>query len=404
MDQPDTQAEKTSKKVTPGPSDAPPAEPAAEAKRKNTRTAAPGADTPETAAEPAGFPPNDLGVVMPPVPAAPQDEAYEETDIFLWANNLVQYVDDLKIELYFFSKKYTVFRTKLAGEVSRQLRPLFLDDILEYVLGGIEKGLTVRNFEEAEKEDLVLQKTRIRNVDKLVYTLDWLKTQATAIEEFSDADHGLNHMKGVIAKCSHKDLPTFYLIKNLPASQVMKGHTAWMLKDGVFRPFDTMSALKIPGDNQLLAVGQDLFVFNQSKLKSLFGYDAKAAYVARQKVKEIESHFKLSFAEGIGLQALAKGKPSVIKKLQQLEPGKIKQQELLDHADELGIELLVDDAGAIIIMDDKDLTKFVNLLNDDYVESNLTGQRYEIIRKRLLKQTESETFSGEAAKNPFGAA
>ena len=31
-------------------------------------------------------------------------EGYQETDIFQWANNLVQYVDDLKIDLYFFNK------------------------------------------------------------------------------------------------------------------------------------------------------------------------------------------------------------------------------------------------------------------------------------------------------------
>ena len=44
-----------------------------------------------------------------------------------------------------------------------------------------------------------------------------------------------------------------------------------------------------------------------------------------------------------------------------------------------------DESGAIIIMDDKDLATFVNLLNDDYIESALTGQRYEIVRKKPLK-------------------
>lgn len=46
---------------------------------------------------------------------------------------------------------------------------------------------------------------------------------------------------------------------------------------------------------------------------------------------------------------------------------------------------MTDDDGAIIIMDSKDLNKFVNLLNDDYVESALTGNRYEIKSKKLLK-------------------
>ena len=41
-------------------------------------------------------------------------------------------------------------------------------------------------------------------------------------------------------------------------------------------------------------------------------------------------------------------------------------------------------------MDDKDLTRFVNLLNDDYMESPLTGIRYEIKSKRELKPADEE--------------
>lgn len=85
------------------------------------------------------------------------------------------------------------------------------------------------------------------------------------------------------------------------------------------------------------------------------------------------------------MQTLIEGKRSIIKKLQKLDTTAVKQEQLLEHADELGIEMMQDDTGAIIIMDDRDMSKFVNLLNDDYMESPLTGQRYEIIQKRLLK-------------------
>lgn len=316
---------------------------------------------------------------------------YQQTDIFAWANNLVQYVDDLKITLYFFNKNRTVYRVKVIGEVMRQLRPLFLDEILEYILGGAENGLRVRTFEEAEKEDNVLQYTPAANVEKLTEILNWLKHQSQEIEEFNDADHDLKRIKGVIAHCSHKDFPaSFYIIKSIPTSQIMKGHTAWMLKDGAFRPFDTQSGLKVPGENHLLVVGHDLFVFNQAKLKSLFGYDAKEAYIAQAKAAEIEKQYKLSFETGAGFQSLLKDKPSLVKKLQKVEPGLVKQQDIIDHAEEMGVGLMTDEQGQIIIMDSKDLATFVNLLNDDYVESPMTGQRYEIIRKRPLKPPADE--------------
>lgn len=316
---------------------------------------------------------------------------YEETDIFAWTNNLVQYVDELQVNLYFFNKNNTVYRAKLGGNIERQLRPLFIDEILEFVLGGIENGLIVRGFEEAEKEDNVLQKTQIKNVDKLVEVLNWLKFESHNIEVFKESEHDLKRIKGVIAVCSHKDIEKpFYVIKQLPVSQIMKGHTAWLLKDDIFKPFDQMSALKIPGENHLLAINQDLFVFNQSKLKALFGYDAKAAVIAAKKVEEIEANFSLSYASGVSLQSLVKGKPAAVKKLQNIEPTAIKQKDLIEHSDELGVGLMTDDSGAIIMMDDKDVTRFVNLLNDDYIESPVTGQRYEIIKKKLLKPAEEE--------------
>ena len=81
---------------------------------------------------------------------------------------------------------------------------------------------------------------------------------------------------------------------------------------------------------------------------------------------------------------------ATIKKLQKIEPSKVKQQDLVNHAEELEVGLMTDDKGAIIILDDKDLTRFVNLLNDDYMESPMTGERYEVIKKRPLKAPSEE--------------
>jgi hypothetical protein len=157
-----------------------------------------------------------------------------------------------------------------------------------------------------------------------------------------------------------------------------------MIRDRQDRQFDADAALRIPPDNQLLVLDQDMYVFSEAKLKSLFGYDAKQAAIAEQKVREIEENFKLSFGEGDSIQSLIKGKGKIIKKLQKIDR-RVTQDQLLSHAEEMGIEMMTDDAGAIIIMDGKDMDKFVNLLNDDYMESPMTGIRYEILNKRELK-------------------
>lgn len=316
---------------------------------------------------------------------------YQETDVFLWANNIVQYKDDLKIDVFLINKNYIVYKTARGSGIAKQLEPIFLDEMLEFVLKGAGEGMQVRDFEAAEAEDNVLQRTLLTKVDKAREVLGWVRTQEHEIEVFVEEEHDFKRIKGVMARVSHKDLDKpFYVFKVLPQSNIMRGKQGWMMRDGKFTAFDADAAVRIPTEPQLLLLDQDLYVFNQTKLKQLFGYDAKEASIAEQKVNEIERNFRLSFDGGNNMQTLIKGKKSIIKKLQKIDPTAIKQDELLTHAEDLGIELMQDESGAIIIMDDKDLIKFVNLLNDDYVESALTGQRYEIVRKKLLKPEEED--------------
>lgn len=319
-----------------------------------------------------------------------EDQA-SETDVFLWANNIVQYKDELKIDLFFIGKNYTLYKANISDPLKKQLEPIFIDEILEYVLEGADVGLVVRAFEEAEAEFRVLQRTNFKNVAPLKETMNWLWNQYSEIPIFSDEEHDFKRIRGVMARVQHDEMDKpFYVYKVLPQSKIMKGKTGWMLKGGKFVQFDAEAALQIPTDPQLLLLEEDLYVFNQSKLKALFGYDAKEAAIAKSKVAEIESNFKLAFDDGMDLNKMVEGKKALIKKLQKLDPNMVKQEDLLDHAEEMGVELMQDESGAIIIMDDKDATKFINLLNDDYVESPLTGMRYEIVNKKALKAIEPE--------------
>lgn len=324
------------------------------------------------------------------VPEETQDD-YDETDIFLWANNLVQLKEELKIELFLINKNSVVYKTSRSKALELHLHSILIDPILEYVLEGADNGLTVRGFEEAEAEQMVLQKTKLIKVAKAREVLSWLRTQEAEIEQFVEEEHDLKRIKGVIARVSHPDMEKpFYVAKVLPSSNIMKGNTGWLVRGGKFVPFDAEGALRIPTDNQILIVDQDIFVFNQVKLEQLFNYNAKKAAIAEKKVAEIQDNFKLSFEEGASLNAMVMEKKALVNKLQKIDPTNVKQDELLNHADELGIEMMTDSNGSIIIMDTKDLTKFVNLLNDDYYESPMTGLKYEIKSKKPLKLEESD--------------
>ena len=72
------------------------------------------------------------------------------------------------------------------------------------------------------------------------------------------------------------------------------------------------------------------------------------------------------------------------------EIGEVPQDKVIEYADEMQLELMTDDNGAIIIMDGNDLDMFVNLINEDYIVSEITGRRYEIKSKKLLDEPEGE--------------
>jgi hypothetical protein len=77
-----------------------------------------------------------------------------------------------------------------------------------------------------------------------------------------------------------------------------------------------------------------------------------------------------------------------------MEIGEVSQEQALEYADSMQLELMSDDAGAIIIMDGNDLDTFVNLINEDYITSEITGKRYEIKSKKLLGEPDGEPPRG----------
>jgi hypothetical protein len=323
--------------------------------------------------------------------ASEHSDDYVEADIFLWANNLVQIKEELKIDLFLINKNGVVYKTSRSKNLELNLHQLLIDPILEYVLEGADAGLTVRSFEEAEAEQMVLQRTRLKNVPKARETLSWLKTQEAEIEQFVEEEHDFKRIKGIIARISHPGLnQPFYIPKIMPSANIMKGNSGWLMRGGKFVPFDADGAFRLPADNQMLILEQDIYVFNQAKLEQLFNYNAKKAAIAEKKVAEIQSNFKLSFEDGVTMNSLVMEKKPLINKLQKIDTASITQEQLLDHAEEMGIELMTDNDGSIIIMDGKDMTRFVNLLNDDYYESPMTGLRYEIKSKKPLKLTDDD--------------
>jgi len=320
------------------------------------------------------------------------EETKQPTDIFLWANNTDGIKKELDVEFFLFNKFYTPYSTSFSSELNSQIKPLFLYDLINFVNMGAGTGLAVRDFELSDGEENVLLRTDLDKVGRAETLLNLIEHQRNDIVEFSEQEHEFKRIKGILARFTHKgfkDKP-FYSIKLISQGQVLKGSTAWEFRDGKFGAFQAEVGLKVPTDNQVLIVEKDIFVFDQGKFERIFNYDYKKQALADQKVAEIEKQFRLSFPDGLDLQSMVRERKKTVNKLQKVEVGAITQEQVVEYADQMQLEVMSDNTGAIIIMDGNDLDIFVNLINEDYITSEITGRRYEVKSKKLLDDPKGE--------------
>lgn len=325
-----------------------------------------------------------------------QENKHEDTvDIFHWANQTDAVKNDLQVEFFLFNKNYTPYTTTIANELDSQIKSLFLYDVINDVNLGAGTGLTVRDYELTEKEENVLLRTELKKVGRAETLIHLIEHERSDIVAFSEQEHEFKRIKGIVARFSRKDgTGVFYVIKQVAAGNTLAGATSWQFEDGSFKPFVPDFGWKVPSDNQVLIVDTDIFIFSQPKFERLFNYEFKKQLLADQKVAEIEKQYKLSFPDGMDLQALVMERKKIVNKLQKLEVGTVTQDQAVEYADTMQLELMTDDDGAIIIMDGNDLDMFVNLINEDYITSEVTGKRYEIKSKKLLDEPEGEPPRG----------
>ena len=315
-----------------------------------------------------------------------EEKTIDKLDIFEWANNVDEIKNDLTAEIFFINKKGTPFSVYAEGALATQLAPVFVHGVIGYIQKGAGTGLEVREFEQSEQDEGILLHTTLQNVESAARLVDALNSPKSKPDIFNEFDHEFKTMVKLVVKFSHKSLQRpFFVIKEIGGSSSLNQQTSWEINEnGKLQTFTPEVGFKVPQDEQVLIIGSDIFVFKEQKFVKMFNYNYKRQLVTDQKIEEILRNFELSLPEGINLQALVRDNKSLARKIEEINPYEIKQADLMSHSEEMNLDLMADDNGKIIIMDGKDLGVFVNLLNDDYVTSDLTGKKYIIRGKKVL--------------------
>ncbi len=320
-----------------------------------------------------------------------------EFDVFQWANSVDEVKNNVSVELFLFNKNYTPYKVRYSDALMSAIKNTFMLEAVEYIIKEADKGLECREYELSDGEDKVIYRIELEKVGRAETLIHLIENEYKDIAFFTDDEYEFKRIKGIVAKFTYpgdNGQETFYIAKNLAASSALKGKLGWELNGESFEPLTADVAIKVPEGNETAIVDGQIVIFNQSKFEKLFQYDYKSQVISEQKAKELQEAYSLSFPEGLTLNALLEDKKPLIKKLQSIEVGEMKQDQLLDYADEMQLELMTDDQGKIIIMDEKDLGMFVNLLSEDYFVSPVNGRRYEIKSKKLLDEPEGEPPRG----------
>ncbi|MBQ3309228.1 DUF4868 domain-containing protein [Candidatus Saccharibacteria bacterium] len=317
----------------------------------------------------------------------------DKIDVFQWANEVDEIKNNVSVELFLFNKNYTPYKVRYSDSLTGNVKEMFMNVAIKYVIEEADKGLECREYEMSDGEDKVIYRTNLAKVGRAETLIHLIENEYKDIDYFSDNEYEFKKIKGIIAKFSYpggdKGTKTFYIAKGIAASSAIKGAQSWELNGESFEPFSAEVAIKMPTDNQVAIIDKTVIIFNQPKFEALFQYDYKAQVIAEEKAKELQEKYKLKLSEGLTLNELLQDKKPLLKKVQAFDlENEMSQEQLIDYADQMDLELLTGEDGYIDILDEKELTKFVNLVNEDYYISPVNGRRYEIKSKKLLEDTE----------------
>ena len=317
-------------------------------------------------------------------------------DIFQWANQADAQKNEMQLAVYVFTKNFTAYSVRHAKELEPYLRATFLYDLINSVTMGAATGLKIRDIhnDDGATENVidVVGLSTVQNAQSLIEQLAYSPEQ---IEEFSHAEHDTKRIAGIVLSVTPTDKKAkpFFIVKQLQQSNILQGGASWSWHGGKLAQNPLDAAVKVATDNQTLVIGEHVFVFNVAKFTRLFGYDAKKKAVLDGKISEIAKQFKLSFPDGLDMETLVKSNAQLAEKLLRSEPLGITQEQVIEQADKFQLALMTDDNGAIIIMDGRDATMFANLLNDDYVESDMTDKHYLAVKKKEVFDTEDKQLN-----------
>lgn len=314
----------------------------------------------------------------------------QTVDVFAWANNLLNIKEELFVELFLVSKNNLPYRARLSKTVQDHINETFLDPILETLFEGAEFGMTVRHISYDTNDPGVLIREDLDKVPLAADLLDTIENKTDDVEYFSEEEHELKMMKGMIARVTHRSdrKLKFYITRSLEKNRIVSTGIAWQFDKDQIDVLQPKAAFKVPSDNETLLIGNDIFIFNQSKFEKMFNYEWAKLNKADIKAKEFAKKFRINVSSNMtGIESFFRESKPLLNKFLKTDIKSVDQSKVMDVANDMGLDLMESDDGAVILQDKTDLNKVLDIINDNYFEGHTTGNLYVAGSKRKVKES-----------------
>lgn len=297
--------------------------------------------------------------------------------------------DIANLKLYATTKQGDTKKVSISSDVSDSLLELFKNNITDMFLNEEKeyrlKPIEQSNTEEAKAYYYFTNQTIYEKLEKL-HGFNGAQDE----EIFNFENTNLNDIETFYISIATEEKSITLYKKNYPINLLKRGKTLFFTKSATTIDEFKNDILKIDQSFQFIACDEHVIIANLSMLEKQLGYDTVITQKAREIVNTIAS---LGFLEDIVKLQEMTGSTRIAKKLNLIKESQVfsimqtdveKVKIFISKIEDLKKSLKFNSENKLQVNSKIGVEKFLKLLDDDYLKSELTENVYDSLSKEKV--------------------
>ena len=298
--------------------------------------------------------------------------------------------DNTTLELYLISPDKEIKFSSISDEASSNLLELFKNNINTNLLDD-ENEYRLKSIDDANDEDAKTYYYFDRNnvYEKIEHFTNF---NGADIENFSFSEMNFGDIDTFLIKIGTEKKHIILYKKNYPINLLKRGKTIFFTKSNENIDELKDDILKINGNFQFLVIGEHILVLDLNMLETQLGYEdviIKNAEEALATIGAIDFLDDISKIQEMAISKRIAKKINLVKNSPVIDIIRSDQSKVVTFINthpELKKSLAFNANGKLELKSKVSVEKFLKLLHDDYLKSDLTELLYESLKKDTLKR------------------